>query len=152
MSVLRAHRKSFSPTSVQFKGEINDALPRKRHQKRHLEFCNAYLRSRGSGVRISPGAPDSIVFYAYILRSRVTGHSYTGSTSNLLARFLQYNSDECASTKCRGAWDLVHHEEFATLAEAARRERYTSPASWPAAKLILREGTDVELKFAQPSS
>jgi hypothetical protein len=24
--------------SVQFKGEINDALPRKRHQKRHLEF------------------------------------------------------------------------------------------------------------------
>jgi hypothetical protein len=28
----------FSPTSVQFKGEINDALPRKRHQKRHLEF------------------------------------------------------------------------------------------------------------------
>jgi hypothetical protein len=33
--------KSFSPTSVQFKGEINDALPRKRHQKRHLEFCIA---------------------------------------------------------------------------------------------------------------
>ena len=31
----------FSPTSVQFKGEINDALPRKRHQKRHLEFCIA---------------------------------------------------------------------------------------------------------------
>jgi hypothetical protein len=36
-------RESFSPTSVQFKGEINGALPRKRHQKRHLEFCNAYL-------------------------------------------------------------------------------------------------------------
>src|ERR1700681_192980 len=48
-----------SPTSVQFKGEINDALPRKRHQKRHLEFCTAYLRSRGSGVRISPGAPPN---------------------------------------------------------------------------------------------
>src|SRR5436305_3555698 len=48
---------SFSPTSVQFKGEINDALPRKRHQQRHLEFCAAYLRTRGSGVRVSPGAP-----------------------------------------------------------------------------------------------
>ena len=35
-----------SPTSVQFKGEINDALPRKRHQKRHLEFCTAYLLRR----------------------------------------------------------------------------------------------------------
>src|SRR5229473_1791812 len=54
---LGGHPKSFSPTSVQFKGEINDALPRKRHQKRHLEFCNAYLLSRGSRVRVSPGAP-----------------------------------------------------------------------------------------------
>src|SRR6267143_4627882 len=50
----------FSPTSVQFKGEMNDALPRKRHQKRHLEFCTAYLRSRGSGVRVPPGAPFSL--------------------------------------------------------------------------------------------
>src|SRR6266576_2272847 len=54
---------SFSPTSVQFKGEINDALPRKRHQKRHLDFCTAYLRSRGSGVRAPPGAPSSSVTY-----------------------------------------------------------------------------------------
>ena len=49
--------RNFSPTSVHFKNEINDAFPRKRHQKRHLEFCTAHLRSRGSGVRISPGAP-----------------------------------------------------------------------------------------------
>src|SRR5258708_26817096 len=49
--------KRFSPTSVHFKGEINDALPRKRHQERHLEFCIACLLSRGSGVRVSPGAP-----------------------------------------------------------------------------------------------
>jgi hypothetical protein len=47
----------FSPSSVQFKGEINGAFPCKRHQKQHLEFCTAYLLSRGSGVRISPGAP-----------------------------------------------------------------------------------------------
>src|ERR1700682_6636373 len=48
----------FSPTSVHFKSEISDAFPRKRHQKRHLEFCIAYLRSRVSGVRISPGTPS----------------------------------------------------------------------------------------------
>src|ERR1700682_2955095 len=47
----------FSLTSVQFKSEINGAFPCKRHQKRHLEFCTAHLRSRVSGVRISPGAP-----------------------------------------------------------------------------------------------
>jgi hypothetical protein len=54
---LGIHPKVFGPTSVQFKGEINDTLPRKRHQKRHLEFCTAYLLSRRSGVRIPPGAP-----------------------------------------------------------------------------------------------
>ena|SRR6267154_1929341 len=45
--VVRPNRRqmliafSIPPNSVQFKGEINDALPRKRHQKRHLEFCTA---------------------------------------------------------------------------------------------------------------
>jgi hypothetical protein len=41
--------QNFGPISVQFKGEINDALPRKRRQKRHLEFCIAHLLSRESG-------------------------------------------------------------------------------------------------------
>src|SRR3981081_3032028 len=56
-AILGVHPKKFSPSSVQFKGEMNDAVPPKRHQQRHLEFCTAYLLSRGSGVRISPGAP-----------------------------------------------------------------------------------------------
>jgi hypothetical protein len=50
--------KSFSPTSVQFKGEISDALPRKRHQERHLDFCTAFLLSRIAQVRVLPGAPS----------------------------------------------------------------------------------------------
>ena len=41
MGFFLADSYCFSPNSVQFKGEINDALPRKRHQKRHLEFCTA---------------------------------------------------------------------------------------------------------------
>jgi len=57
-ATLGVHPICFSPTSVQFKGEINDALPRKRHQKRHLEFCNAYLLSRMPQVRVLPGAPS----------------------------------------------------------------------------------------------
>src|SRR5258708_32695622 len=60
-AILGVHPKVFSPTSVQFKSEINDAFPRKRHQKRHLEFCTAHLRSRVSGVRISPGAPSPLI-------------------------------------------------------------------------------------------
>jgi putative endonuclease len=64
------------------------------------------------------------MFYTYILRIRVTGLYYTGSTSNLQVRFQQHDSDGSVSTKNRGPWDLMHHEEFAALAEAARRERY----------------------------
>jgi hypothetical protein len=56
------HPNRFGPTSVQFKSEINGASLCKRHQKRHLEFCVAYLLSRGLRVRISPGAP----FFNYL--------------------------------------------------------------------------------------
>jgi hypothetical protein len=51
------HPSHFSPTSVQFKGEINGAFLCKRHQKQHLEFLTAFLRTRRPGVRIPPGAP-----------------------------------------------------------------------------------------------
>jgi putative endonuclease len=54
----------------------------------------------------------------------MTGRFYTGATTNLEARIAQHNSDQSFSTKNRGPWDLVHHEEFATLAEALRRERF----------------------------
>ena len=47
----------FGPASVQFNSEASDAFACKRHQRRHLEFCTALLLSRGSGVRVSPGAP-----------------------------------------------------------------------------------------------
>jgi hypothetical protein len=36
----------FSPMSVQYKSETNDALPGKRHQKRHLDFCTSCRLSR----------------------------------------------------------------------------------------------------------
>ncbi len=57
-AILGVHPKSFSPTSVQFKSEINGACLCKRHQTRHLEFCIAYLRSRMAQVRVLPGAPS----------------------------------------------------------------------------------------------
>jgi hypothetical protein len=48
----------FSPASVQFKSEIKDASPRKRHQKRHLDYCTEHLLNRMSQVRVLPGAHD----------------------------------------------------------------------------------------------
>ena len=58
---LPAGHTYFSPTSVQFKSEINGAFLCKRHQKQHLEFLTAFLRTRRPGVRIPPGAPFSLI-------------------------------------------------------------------------------------------
>ena len=64
--------------------------------------------------------------FVYVLRSRKTGRRrcYRGATLNLQARMEQHNSDQSFSTKHRGPWDLVHQEEYATLADALLRERF----------------------------
>ena len=62
--------------------------------------------------------------FVYVLRSVKTGRLYTGATTNLENRLVQHNSDQSRSTKNRGPWVVVHQEEFATLAEALRRERF----------------------------
>jgi putative endonuclease len=64
------------------------------------------------------------MFTTYVLRSETSGALYTGSTSALNRRFAEHNSDLSISTKGRGPLKLVHREDFATLAEAVRRERY----------------------------
>jgi putative endonuclease len=63
------------------------------------------------------------VYSVYILRSKTTDHYYTGSTSKLLSRIEQHNTDASRSTKNRGPWELVHHEDFQSRSEAMRRER-----------------------------
>lgn len=64
------------------------------------------------------------MFSVYVLRSQTTGRFYTGATSDLATRLSQHTSDQSFSTKHRGPWELVYHEEVATLAEAIRRERH----------------------------
>ncbi len=64
------------------------------------------------------------MFSVYVLRSRSSGRLYTGATSDLPARLAQHNSGQSISTKHRGPWELVDSEDFLTLAEAMRRERF----------------------------
>ena len=52
IDVEKLNVSNFSPSSAHFKGEINDVLPRKRHQQRHLEFCTVYLLS-GRKINLS---------------------------------------------------------------------------------------------------
>jgi putative endonuclease len=64
------------------------------------------------------------MFFVYVLRSEKTGRLYVGHTADLQQRLGQHNNGITKSTKNRGPWKLIHHEEFGTRSEAAQRERF----------------------------
>jgi putative endonuclease len=59
----------------------------------------------------------------YILQSESSNRFYIGSTANVEVRLGQHQRGESLATRGRGPWKLVYQEEFATAAEAVRRER-----------------------------
>jgi putative endonuclease len=62
-------------------------------------------------------------FHVYILKSSSTGRYYVGHSSHLEQRLADHNRGHTTSLRGRGPWEIVYTEEFATKAEAARRER-----------------------------
>ena len=62
-------------------------------------------------------------FYAYILKSESHGTYYYGSCEDLNNRLEQHNKGKVRYTKGRRPWKLHYFEEFATRAEAVRREK-----------------------------
>jgi putative endonuclease len=64
------------------------------------------------------------MYSVYILRNSASGRYYTGSTSDLRRRLEEHNTNQSRSTKNRGPWELIHHEDYQSLVEAVRRERY----------------------------
>jgi len=64
------------------------------------------------------------VFFVYVLRSRISGRFYKGSTSEPTQRLEQHQQGLVRSTKHDRPWDLVHLEHFPTRSAAMRREQY----------------------------
>jgi len=64
------------------------------------------------------------MYFVYVLVNKGTEKHYTGFTADLVQRLGQHNSGLTKSTKNRGQWELVHHEEFPSRAEAMRREKF----------------------------
>jgi len=64
------------------------------------------------------------LYYVYVLRSQKTRRRYVGSCEDLASRLAQHNRGESKSTLHGVPWTLLHHEAFATRAEAFGRERY----------------------------
>ena len=60
----------------------------------------------------------------YVIRSKVTGTLYTGQTGDFQRRFEQHQKGVAHYTRNRGPWEILLTEEYATLKEAMRRERF----------------------------
>jgi putative endonuclease len=62
-------------------------------------------------------------YYVYVLRS-AEGKRYTGHTPDLERRLLEHNSGTTFTTKKGHDWRIIYKEEFASRAEAMKREKY----------------------------
>ncbi len=72
--------------------------------------------------------------FLYILRSETTGNFYIGSALDSDARFSEHERGHSTYSRGRGPWVRVYQEEYATLAEARRRERQLK--SWKSHRSI----------------
>jgi len=62
--------------------------------------------------------------FVYILLSKNFKKTYTGSTVNLDRRIKEHNAGKNTFTKRYMPWNLIHKEEYESLAEARKREKY----------------------------
>jgi|SRR5690606_3095970 len=65
-----------------------------------------------------------IMFYTYVLRSKVDSRLYKGHTSDLENRLKEHNSGKTKSTKGYVPWKLVYFETFDTKEEAMNRDKF----------------------------
>jgi putative endonuclease len=67
-------------------------------------------------------------YLVYVLVSQTTGRRYVGQTADLARRLAEHNNPQHNrhkfTSRNAGPWQLLHHEEFPTRAEAMRRERW----------------------------
>ena len=63
-------------------------------------------------------------YFVYILTSEKDGRLYKGLTTDLEKRIREHNNGKTKSTKGYCPWKLIYKEEFITLEEARKREKY----------------------------
>jgi putative endonuclease len=62
------------------------------------------------------------MFYMYILKSKIDGDCYIGSTNNLRKRMEMHNSGKVFSTKLRKPLELIYYESYKSGEDARKRE------------------------------
>ncbi|MFZ5845685.1 MAG: GIY-YIG nuclease family protein, partial [Patescibacteria group bacterium] len=59
----------------------------------------------------------------YILQNIKSGRYYIGSTNDKERRLSEHNRGQTKSTKRKGAWKIIHKEEYVSSVDAKKRER-----------------------------
>jgi putative endonuclease len=81
------------------------------------------------------------VFTVYIIRCE-EGYTYTGCTENLEHRLFQHNNHLAGWTKRGTNWKVIYSEQYSTLSEARKRERWFKTGIGRAyLKSILKSGS-----------
>lgn len=62
------------------------------------------------------------MYFVYILKSKLSGKYYIGSTNNLSDRLKRHNNLESNYTKSQVPWQVIYKEKYYNLKEAYRRE------------------------------
>lgn len=62
------------------------------------------------------------MYYVYIIRSKVDGNLYLGSTNDLWKRFTEHNNGKVISTRHRKPFELVYYEAYKVEKDARNRE------------------------------
>ena len=64
------------------------------------------------------------MFFAYVIKSDITGTHYYGSCEDLDVRLKRHNSGKVKYTKSKRPWILIYFEQFPTRSEAYKRELF----------------------------
>jgi len=79
------------------------------------------------------------MFFAYILKSQVSGRYYYGSSELPEVRLeTEHNKGKVKATKAGLPWSIIYLEEFQTRSEAYRREQYFK--SWAGRSWLKSKG------------
>ncbi len=62
--------------------------------------------------------------YVYILKSKITGELYKGSSDDLKERIKDHNKGKVRSTKYGKPWRLIYYEAFINKTDALREENF----------------------------
>lgn len=73
---------------------------------------------------MNPVRDQKVIFYTYILRSKISGKMYTGYTKDLRKRLIEHSEGKSVYTKRDKSYLLVYYEACLNEDDARSRELY----------------------------